>query len=64
MADDPIAPVLLIPVELKLKAHDLPATEVRLAGEIEVNQVLLHVFNRDLNFPFTAETILAQLGNR
>jgi hypothetical protein len=25
---------------------------------------LLHVFNKDLNFPLTAETILAQLGNR
>jgi len=56
---DPIAPVLLIPVGLKLKGHDLQATEIHLAGEVEVNPVLLHVFNRELDLPLTAETLLS-----
>jgi hypothetical protein len=56
---DPIAPVLLVPVGLKLKGQDLQATEVELAGEIEVNPVLLHVFNRELNLPLTAEVLLS-----
>jgi hypothetical protein len=56
---DPIAPVLLAPVGLKLKGTDLPATEVQLVREIEVNPVLLHIFNRELNLPLTAETVLS-----
>ncbi len=56
---DPIAPVLLVPIGLKLKGQDLQATEVELAGEIEVNPVLLHIFNRELNLPLTAETLLS-----
>jgi very-short-patch-repair endonuclease len=56
---DPIAPVLLFPIGLKLKGQDLQGTEVELAGEIEVNPVLLHVFNRELNIPLTAEVILS-----
>lgn len=55
---DPIAPVLLVPIGLKLKGQDLRATEVELVGEIEVNPVLLHIFNRELNLPLTAETVL------
>jgi len=56
---DPIAPVLLIPIGLKFKGQDLQATEVDLAGEAEVNPVLLHIFNRELNLPLTAETLLS-----
>jgi very-short-patch-repair endonuclease len=56
---DPIAPVLLVPIGLTLKGQDLPATEVQLVGEIEVNPVLLHIFNRELNLPLTVETILS-----
>jgi hypothetical protein len=56
---DPIAPVLLAPVALKLKGQDLQATEVQLVGVVEVNPVLLHIFNRELNVPLTAETILS-----
>ena len=56
---DPIAPVLLVPIGLKLKGQDVQATEVELAGEIEVNPVLLHVFNRELNLPLTAEVLLS-----
>jgi very-short-patch-repair endonuclease len=55
---DPIAPILLAPIALKLKGQDLQATEVGLVGEIEVNPVLLHIFNRELNLSITAETIL------
>jgi very-short-patch-repair endonuclease len=55
---DPIAPVLLVPIGLKFKGQDLRATEVNLAGEVEVNPVLLHIFNRELNLPITAETLL------
>ncbi len=56
---DPIAPVLLVPIGLKIKGLDLPATEIQLAGEIEVNPVLLHIFNRELNVPLTADTVLS-----
>jgi very-short-patch-repair endonuclease len=56
---DPIAPVLLVPIRLKLKGLDLPETELQIIGEIEVNPVLLHVFNRELNLPLTAETVLS-----
>jgi very-short-patch-repair endonuclease len=56
---DPIAPILLVPVGLKLKGQDLQATEVQLAGEIEVNPVLLHIFNKELNVALTPETVLA-----
>ena len=56
---DPVAPVLLVPIGLKFKGQDLQATEVALAGQVEVNPVLLHIFNRELNLPITAETLLS-----
>ena len=56
---DPFAPILLAPIGLKLKGTDLGATEVQLAGEIEVNPVLLHVLNKELNIPVTAESVLS-----
>jgi hypothetical protein len=56
---DPLAPVLLVPMGLKFKGQDLQATEIEIAGEIEVNPVLLHIFNRELNLPLTAETLLS-----
>jgi very-short-patch-repair endonuclease len=55
---DPISPIFLIPVDLKLKGQDLNATEMQVAGDFEVNPVLLHIFNRELNLPLTAETLL------
>ncbi len=55
---DPIAPVLLVPIGLKLKGQDLQATEIQIAGEVEVNPVLLHIFQRELNLLLTPETIL------
>ena len=39
----------LVPIGLQLKGQDLQATELQLAGEIEVNPVLLHIFNKELN---------------
>jgi very-short-patch-repair endonuclease len=60
---DPIAPVLLIPVTLRLKGQDLDATEIQVAGEFEVNPVLLHIFNRELNLPLAAETLLDVFTN-
>jgi very-short-patch-repair endonuclease len=56
---DPVAPILLVPIGLKLKGQDLPATEVDLAGEIKVNPVLLHIFNRELNLSIAPETLLS-----
>jgi very-short-patch-repair endonuclease/Cdc6-like AAA superfamily ATPase len=55
---DPISPIFLIPVDLKLKGQELDATEMQVAGDFEVNPVLLHIFNRELNLPLTAETLL------
>lgn len=59
---DPAAPVFLVPVKLELKGQDIEATEVQLAGEIEVNPVLLHVLNKELNVPVTSEDILDSAG--
>lgn len=56
---DPVSPVLLVPIGLKFKGQDLQATELDLAGEVEVNPVLLHIFNRELNLPLSAETLLS-----
>jgi very-short-patch-repair endonuclease len=55
---DPICPIFLIPIDLKLKGQDLEATEMQVSGEFAVNPVLLHIFNRELNLPLTAETLL------
>lgn len=55
---DPEAPILLIPITLTLKGQDLMATEVQLAGETQINPVLLHVLNRELNVSVSAETLL------
>jgi very-short-patch-repair endonuclease len=60
---DPVAPVLLIPISLKLRGLDLPGTEIRVAGETEVNPVLLHVFNRELNISLNAESVLNTFGS-
>jgi len=60
---DPIALILLVPIQLKLKGQDLGATEVQLIREAEVNPVLLHVFARELNLQIAPETILS-LYNR
>jgi very-short-patch-repair endonuclease len=61
-ADDggrpPTAPVLLFPVSLKLKGQDLPAAEVHITGDPEVNPVLLHIFNKELNVQVTASDVL------
>jgi Protein of unknown function (DUF4011) len=55
---DPIAPIVLVPIQLKLKGQDLPATEIQVVGEIVINPVLLHIFNRELNLSIAPETIL------
>ena len=57
---DPIAPILLVPIQLKLKGQDLGATELQLIREAEVNPVLLHVFARELNVLIAPETILSR----
>jgi very-short-patch-repair endonuclease len=59
---DPVAPVLLIPVALKLKGQDLRATEIELAGEFEINPVLLHILNRELNVAVDAESLLSEFS--
>jgi len=62
-ADDggrpPIAPIFLFPVSLKLRGQDLPATEVQITGDPEVNPVLIHIFNKELNVQVTAGAILS-----
>ena len=55
---DPVAPILLVPITLRLQGQDVLATKVQLAGEIQINPVLLHVLNRELNVSVDAETLL------
>ena len=56
---DPMAPVLLIPISLKLKGQDIQATEIQIAGEVQINPVLIHVFQRELNVSVGADELLA-----
>lgn len=62
-ADDggrpPIAPIFMFPVSLKLQGQDLAATEVDITGDPEVNPVLIHIFNKELNVQVTASTVLS-----
>jgi hypothetical protein len=55
---DAFAPILLFPVTLKLKGHDIDATEIEVAGAPEVNPVLLHVLREELNVNIDAEEVL------
>ena len=55
---DAFAPILLFPVTLKLKGHDIDATEIEIAGAPEVNPVLLHVLQEELNVKVEAEEVL------
>jgi very-short-patch-repair endonuclease len=55
----PVAPIFLFPVSLKLKGQDLLATEVHVTGDPEVNPVLIHIFNKELNVQVTAGAVLS-----
>lgn len=55
---DPAAPVLLIPITLKLKGQDIQATEIQIASEAEINPVLLHIFHKELNVSVGEEELL------
>jgi very-short-patch-repair endonuclease len=58
---DPFAPIFLFPVTLKFKGHDIQSTEIEIAGDLEVNPVLIHVLNEELNVRFSAEDALTVL---
>ena len=55
---DACAPILLFPVTLKLKGQDIDATEIEVAGAPEVNPVLLHVLQEELNVKVDPEEVL------
>ncbi|WP_162601767.1 AAA domain-containing protein [Occallatibacter savannae] len=55
---DSFAPILLFPVTLKFKGHDVQSTEVETTGKPEVNPVLIHVLNEELNVRITGEELL------
>lgn len=55
---DAFAPILLFPVRLNLKGHDIDATEIEVVGAPEVNPVLLHVLQEELNVRVDAEEVL------
>lgn len=57
---DPFAPVLLVPVHIKYKGQDLASAEMEIAGDPEINPVLLHVFHEELNVSVTADELLAE----
>jgi very-short-patch-repair endonuclease len=58
---DSFAPVLLFPVTLKFKGHDIQSTEIEITGKPEVNPVLIHVLNEELNVKITSEELLHEL---
>ena len=51
------APIVLFPVTMKLKGHDIESTEIEIAGDPEINPVLIHVLNEELNVKISAEEI-------
>lgn len=55
---DPFAPILLFPVALKFKGHDLQSTEIEITGDLEVDPVLIHVLNEELNVRVSVEDVL------
>jgi hypothetical protein len=58
---DPFAPILLFPVALKFKGHDFQSTEIEITGDLEVNPVLIHVLNEELNVRVSVEDVLSVL---
>ncbi|HTF62683.1 MAG TPA: AAA domain-containing protein, partial [Edaphobacter sp.] len=57
---DPRAPVFLIPLQMKRKGKELSAIEVQVAGEPQVNPVLLHVLAEQTGIQISeSELVLA-----
>lgn len=54
---DTFAPVILFPVSMKLKGHDIASTEIEIAGDPEINPVLIHVLTEELNVRISADEI-------
>jgi len=46
---DPFAPLVLLPIKLKLKGQDIQSAEVEISGKPEINPVLIHILNEELN---------------
>ena len=55
---DPLSPVLLFPIDLKLKGHDIQSTEVEIAGDPEANPVLIHILDEEWKVSVTADDLL------
>lgn len=55
---DPFAPVILFPVSMKLEGLDVRSTEIEILGDPEINPVLLHILNENLNVKVTSEELL------
>jgi hypothetical protein len=55
---DPFASILLLPIHLKFKGQDIQSTEIEIAGKPEINPVLIHVLNEELNVKIGAEELL------
>ena len=56
---DTFAPILLFPITLKFKGHDIQSTEIGIAGDLEVNPVLIHILNEEMNVRISAEELLS-----
>jgi hypothetical protein len=52
------APIFLLPVSFEQKGRDIAAMHIHLAGEPQVNPVLLHVLNSDFNLNLSEEELL------
>jgi very-short-patch-repair endonuclease len=59
---NPFAPLFLLPITLKLKGHDIQSAEVEITGDPEVNPVLIHVLNEELNVDIKAEDLLREFS--
>lgn len=56
------APVFLVPLAFKVKGKDLSAIEIQIAGEPDVNPVLLHVLESQFDLHVEASDLLDMLA--
>ena len=57
---DAFAPIVLLPIHLKLKGQDVQSAEIEITSKPEINPVLLHVLNEELNVTIGADELLQE----
>lgn len=61
---DAFAPIILVPVNIEIKGQDIRSTKISITGKLEINPVLLHFLNEQLNVSIGADELLRTLSPR